>query len=72
MAGFPEPEVGLVISYSYLWKEEEEQGLVEGRKDRPCAIVLTVEVPAAEAHLRKQVAVAPITHSPPHDSSVGR
>lgn len=27
MAGFPEPEVGLVISYSYLWKEEEEQGL---------------------------------------------
>ncbi|HEV2270846.1 MAG TPA: hypothetical protein VGR92_15440 [Steroidobacteraceae bacterium] len=70
MAGFPEPEVGLVISYSYLWKEEEEQGLVEGRKDRPCAIVLTVEVPAAESNRRKQVAVAPITHSPPHDSSV--
>ena len=45
MAGFPEPEVGLVISYSYLWKEEEEQGLGEGRKDRPCGIVLTVEVP---------------------------
>ncbi|MGH9624396.1 MAG: growth inhibitor PemK [Bryobacteraceae bacterium] len=70
MAGLPEPEVGLVISYSYLWKEEEEQGLVEGRKDRPCAIVLTVEVPAAESHRRKQVAVAPITHSPPHDPSV--
>ncbi len=70
MAGFPEPEVGLVISYSYLWKEEEEQGLVEGRKDRPCAIVLTVEVPAAESNRRKQVAVAPITHSPPHDPNV--
>ena len=67
MAGFPEPEVGLVISYSYLWKEEEEQGFVEGRKDRPCAIVLTVEVPAAESNRRKQVAVAPITHSPLHD-----
>jgi hypothetical protein len=23
MAGFPEPEAGLVISYSCLWKEEE-------------------------------------------------
>ena len=66
MAGFPEPEVGLVISYSYLWKEEEEQGLVEGRKDRPCAIVLTIDVPAAESNRRKQVIVAPITHSPPH------
>jgi len=32
MAGFPEPEVGLVISYSYLWKEEEERGQVEGPK----------------------------------------
>ena len=70
MAGLPEPEVGLVISYSYLWKEEEEQGLVEGRKDRPCAIVLTVEVLAAESNRRKQVAVAPITHSPPHDPNV--
>jgi hypothetical protein len=70
MAGFPEPEVGLVISYSYLWKEEEEQGLVEGRKDRPCAIVLTIEVPAAESNRRKQVIVAPITHSPPHDPNV--
>jgi len=70
MTGFPELEVGLVISYSYLWKEEEEQGLVEGRKDRPCAIVLTVEVPAAESNRRKQVAVAPITHSPPHDPTV--
>jgi hypothetical protein len=56
MAGFPEPEVGLVISYSYLWKQEEEQGLVERRKDRPCAIVLTVEVPAAESNRRQQVA----------------
>ena len=70
MAGFPEPEVGLVISYSYLWKEEEEQGLVEGRKDRPCAMVLTVEVPAAESSRRKQVAVAPITHSLPYDPNV--
>jgi hypothetical protein len=67
MAGFPEPELGLVISYSYLWKEEEERGLVEGRKDRPCAIVLAIDHPDAEPGGRKQVAVAPITHSPPPD-----
>ena len=67
MAGFPEPEVGLVISYSYLWKEEEERGQVEGRKDRPCAIVLAVDQPGPEPPGRKQVAVVPITHSPPRD-----
>lgn len=70
MAGFPEPEVGLVISYSYLWKEDEEQGLVEGRKDRPCAIVVAIDLPPPEPGGRKQVAVAPITHSPPDDPSV--
>jgi len=70
MAGFPEPEAGLVLSYSYLWKEEEERGQTEGRKDRPCAIVLAVDDPDPKADGRKQVAVAPITHSPPHDPNV--
>ena len=70
MAGLPQPEVGLVISYLYLWKEEEERGLVEGRKDRPCAIVLTIDHPDPEAGGHKQVAVAPITHSSPQDLSV--
>lgn len=63
MAGFPEPEVGLVISYSYLWKEEEERGLVEERKERPCAIVVAIDLHTPELGGRKQVAVAPITHS---------
>ena len=40
---FPLPEVGLVISYSYLWSDEAEAGHVEGRKIRPCAIVLVVQ-----------------------------
>ena len=70
MAGFPDPEVGLVISYSYLWKEEEERGMVEGRKDRPCAIVLSIDDPDPDGGGRKQAAVAPLTHSPPHDQFV--
>jgi len=53
MAGFPEPEAGLVISYSYLWKEEEERGQTEGHKDRPCAIVLAVDDPDPKADGRK-------------------
>lgn len=58
--GFPQPEVGLVISYSYLWSDEAEAGHVEGRKNRPCAIVLVVRQTEGSAPV---VAVVPITHS---------
>src|SRR5689334_4007413 len=57
MAKFPEPEVGLVISYAYLWFEEAERGQVEGRKDRPCAIIVAVDVPDEAAGHRERVAV---------------
>lgn len=53
----PEPERGLVIRYGYLWHREAMQGREEGRKDRPCAIVI-----AAKSGL---VVVAPITHTLP-------
>ena len=56
MGGFPEPRVGLVVSYSYLWSEEAEQGLVEGKKDRPCAIILAIDEPPSNAAQQKQVA----------------
>ena len=62
--GFPEPEVGLVISYSYLWRDEAEVGHVEGRKNRPCAIVLVVQQTEEQAPV---VTVVPITHSPHRD-----
>jgi hypothetical protein len=58
----PEPAVGLVISYSYLWREEAEAGHTEGRKNRPCAIVLSVRESEGQA---PTVAVVPITHSRP-------
>jgi hypothetical protein len=49
-----------VIKYSYLWRSEAKLGRTEGRKDRPCAIVLAVKSVAG-----KTVAVvAPVTHSP--------
>jgi hypothetical protein len=54
---FPQPEIGLVISYSYLWRDEAEAGHVEGRKNRPCAIVLVVQQAEGKAPV---VTVVPI------------
>jgi hypothetical protein len=57
----PDPQPGLVIRYAYLWRDEQRRGFEEGRKDRPCAIVLAV----ARAEGRPRVVVAAITHTPP-------
>ena len=57
----PVPESGLVIRYSYLWHREFEKGVEDGGKDRPCAIVLTIQ---EVADIQRIVAL-PVTHSPP-------
>jgi len=61
----PAPEAGLVISYSYLWHDESLRGNEEGRKNRPCAIVLV----AHDAD-KTRVLVVPITHNEPKDASI--
>ena len=38
----PKPTPGLVVRYSYLWREEHLKGQEEGVKDRPCAIIMVV------------------------------
>ena len=58
----PKPVPGLVISYSYLWHDQRRLGADEGRKARPCAIIVTTEVDELT-----RVYVAPITHSPVPD-----
>jgi len=63
---FPEPEAGLVISYSYLWSNEYKLGKVEGLKNRPCAIILV----AHKEDGGKKVTVAPITHTAPNNPDV--
>jgi hypothetical protein len=60
----PNPEPGLVISYSYLWHHQHEAGQDEGRKDRPAVIVLAVERQSDGALI---VTVLPITHTAPSD-----
>lgn len=59
----PNPEPGLVVSYSYLWRDEYEAGQEEGRKDRPSVVVLALE----RANDGMLVTVLPITQSPPND-----
>jgi hypothetical protein len=56
-----------VISYSYLWRAEYEQGQEEGVKDRPCAVILMVKDAAGET----VVTVVPITRNPPRHRGDG-
>src|SRR5262245_21440649 len=55
------PERGLVINYSYLWTSEDKAGSEEGRKDRPCAIIVARYNDEGRMRLR----VVPVTHSQP-------
>lgn len=62
----PEPQVGLVIRYDFLWSHERERGLEDGAKERPCVIVTAI---IRKADGVTEVLVAPITHSPPRDGT---
>jgi hypothetical protein len=53
----------MVIRYAYLWSHENNRGIEEGGKDRPCAVLLAV---LDDTGVRK-VVVLPITHTPPQD-----
>lgn len=62
----PTPVPGLVIRYAYLWREEHQQGREEGRKDRPCAVILVT----ADDQDEQVVTVLPVTHTPPKDAAL--
>lgn len=50
-----------MIRYDFLWKSDRDAGEMDGRKDRPCAVItMSKENPDGS----RTVAVAPITHSP--------
>ena len=57
----PDPKPGLVINYNYLWRDDVEAGREEGRKDRPCVVILAVQ----NVEGSQIVTVAPVTHSEP-------
>lgn len=55
------------MRYAYLWTREADAGAEEGRKDRPCAVVLAV----ARAGGAAEVVVASITSSAPARAADG-
>ena len=64
---FPAPVPGLVIRYSYLWRDEFLSGQDEGRKDRPCVIVAAIRI-TDQGEVR--ALVLPVTHTPPGASGL--
>lgn len=62
----PEPQVGLVIRYDFLWSHERARGHDAGAKERPCVIVTAVTRTAGDVH----VLVAPLTHATPRVGTV--
>jgi hypothetical protein len=62
----PDPEIGLVIHFNYLWKREHDHGRDNARYPRPCAIVLAQR---RRADGTVMVIVVPITHSAPDNDT---
>lgn len=58
----PDAEIGQIVRFDYLWRDEARRGRIEGSKDRPCAVILAM---ARDDDGAKLVYLAPITHSPP-------
>ena len=54
----------MVIRYAYLWADEHAAGRDEGVKDRPVAVVVTVQ----SGDDQMKVAVVPVTHTPPKNA----
>jgi hypothetical protein len=63
----PDPEVGLVIHFNFLWKRERDSGRDNARYARPCAIVVARRIASGGQTI---VIVAPVTHSPPTTEDV--
>ena len=56
------PSPGLVIRYRYLWADDAARGAEEGDKERPAAVIMSINPPDATA---VRVFALPITHAAP-------
>lgn len=46
------PKAGDVLRYPYLWARQAGYGETEGRKTRPCAVVLSLKAGSGQTELR--------------------
>jgi len=58
----PNPEIGLIVWYSYIFRRKT-RSIGDAGKNRPC--VIAAVFPAPEDPLRTGVLYLPVTHAPP-------
>jgi hypothetical protein len=55
------PKAGDVLRYPYLWARQAGRGETEGRKTRPCAVILALRTGSGQTELR----LCAVTTQPP-------
>lgn len=55
------PKAGDVLRYPYLWARQAGYGETEGRKTRPCAVILSLKAGSGQTELR----LCAVTTQPP-------
>lgn len=55
------PKAGDVLRYPYLWARQAGHGETEGRKTRPCAVILSLKAGGGQTELR----LCAVTTQPP-------
>ena len=61
------PEPGQVFEYYYLWHWQEKRGETDGRKSRPCCVVVV----ATNTKGQHVLFIAPITSKAPRKGRIG-
>jgi hypothetical protein len=70
----PAPEIGLVVSYEYLWKRQEQSQTPD--KARPCCVIVLYiqsekDEDAPDGPDTIKAVYVPISHVPPDDAQEG-
>jgi hypothetical protein len=61
------PNTGQVVNYPYLWARQANDGETEGRKPRPCAVVLALKTQSGLTEMR----LCAITSQKPKSGTIG-
>lgn len=59
------PRAGAVLRYPYLWARQAGRGETEGRKIRPCAVILALKAEHGQTELR----LCAVTTQPPQQGT---
>jgi hypothetical protein len=63
----PQPELGLVVQYGFVWSGADRRPPPDAGKDRPCLIVDLFEIEETPGRKTLRVTYLPISHTEPRD-----